>query len=143
MGIVGTGETKIAINTDKKWHDWGKGSDKLSVICAMTIYPKAVNGGWSDFGKCSKTCGGGVQTRKCSKPAPANGGKKCVGASSQKCNTKACPVNGGWSAFGKCSKTCGGGVQTRKCSNPAPKNGGKNCVGASSQKCNTKACPVP
>ena len=39
-GIVGTGETKIALNTDKKWHDWGKGSDKLSVICAMTIYPK-------------------------------------------------------------------------------------------------------
>merc|ERR1712048_645769 len=37
-GIVGKSETKIAISSsDKKWHDWGKGSDKLSVICALTI----------------------------------------------------------------------------------------------------------
>ena len=45
-GIVGTGETKIALNTDKKWHDWGKGSDKLSVVCAMTIYPRGNTNAW-------------------------------------------------------------------------------------------------
>ena len=40
-GIGGTGETKIALNNgDKKWHDWGKGSDKLAVLCAMPIAPK-------------------------------------------------------------------------------------------------------
>ena len=36
-GIVGKGETKIALNTDKKWHDWGVGADKLSVLCAMNL----------------------------------------------------------------------------------------------------------
>ena len=34
-GLRGTGETKIALyHGDKKWHDWGKGADKLSVVCA-------------------------------------------------------------------------------------------------------------
>ena len=35
-GIKGTGETRIAMNTDNRWHDWGTGSDALGVICAMT-----------------------------------------------------------------------------------------------------------
>ena len=36
-GIVGRGETKIALHTDKKWHDWGVGADKLGVLCAMSL----------------------------------------------------------------------------------------------------------
>ena len=57
-----------------------------------------VNGGWSDwspFGDCSKTCGGGEKTRyrTCTNPAPANGGKDCVGPSSDSmnCNEQGCP----------------------------------------------------
>ena len=56
-----------------------------------------VDGGWSDFGewsKCSAECGGGKQERKktCTAPAPANGGKDCVGEDSEErdCNTQAC-----------------------------------------------------
>ena len=34
-GLVGRGETKITLNpVDKMWHDWGTGSEKLSVLCA-------------------------------------------------------------------------------------------------------------
>ena len=57
-GIVGKGETKIALNTDKKWHDWGVGADKLGVLCAMklggtlcvkcAVYPAVVLCVWGD-----------------------------------------------------------------------------------------------
>ena len=49
-----------------------------------------LDGGWSDFGACSKACDGGTQTRNCSNPAPANGGRDCVGDSTTACNTQAC-----------------------------------------------------
>jgi hypothetical protein len=56
-----------------------------------------VNGGWipySAWSKCTKTCGGGTQTRTrtCTNPAPANGGKDCVGSASKTkaCNEEAC-----------------------------------------------------
>ncbi|XP_061786536.1 A disintegrin and metalloproteinase with thrombospondin motifs 2-like isoform X2 [Nerophis lumbriciformis] len=51
-------------------------------------------GSWSEFGQCSRTCGGGVQfrTRDCDNPRPANGGRTCVGATYQfqMCNTNQC-----------------------------------------------------
>ena len=114
--------------------------------CDVGYYPSGGvckrDGGWSNFTGCSVLCGGGTQTRTCTNPAPVNGGAGCVGASSQSCNTHACPVSGGWSGWGACSVSCGGGTQTRTCSNPAPANGGATCAGAASQSCNTQACPV-
>ena len=50
----------------------------------------AQDGGWSGFGACSKACDGGTQIRNCSNPAPANGGKDCVGDGTNACNTQAC-----------------------------------------------------
>ncbi|AWP12163.1 putative disintegrin and metalloproteinase with thrombospondin motifs 2-like [Scophthalmus maximus] len=51
-------------------------------------------GSWSEFGQCSRTCGGGVQfrTRDCDNPRPANGGRTCVGATYQFqiCNSNEC-----------------------------------------------------
>uniref|UniRef100_A0A672ZPP4 ADAM metallopeptidase with thrombospondin type 1 motif 2 n=1 Tax=Sphaeramia orbicularis TaxID=375764 RepID=A0A672ZPP4_9TELE len=51
-------------------------------------------GSWSEFGQCSRTCGGGVQfrTRDCDNPRPANGGRTCMGATYQfqMCNTNEC-----------------------------------------------------
>ena len=50
---------------------------------------------WADFGDCSKTCGGGEQSRNrsCSNPAPLNGGQDCDGdaVETQACSTDACP----------------------------------------------------
>ncbi|XP_022785365.1 A disintegrin and metalloproteinase with thrombospondin motifs adt-1-like isoform X2 [Stylophora pistillata] len=108
---------------------------------------------WSSFGGCTATCGGGFRyrRRKCDHPAPANGGKKCPGASFQSigCNVQACPVDGHWSPWGRyrrCSKSCGGGSQhrTRKCSNPPPENGGASCRGQNKQtrSCNSRPCKV-
>ena len=48
-------------------------------------------GGWSEWGRCSKTCGTGTQTRTCTNPTPLNGGAQCSGESSQDCNPQECP----------------------------------------------------
>ena len=59
-----------------------------------------VNGGYSDwkpYGVCSKTCGGGVQTRErtCTNPMPSNGGKNCSGLgpenTTRECKNQECP----------------------------------------------------
>ena len=50
----------------------------------------AVDGGFSVFSACSKTCGGGTRIRTCTNPEPRNGGKGCVGDSQETCNTQAC-----------------------------------------------------
>jgi hypothetical protein len=66
-------------------------------LCQKGFVQK-VDGNWSaygTYGQCTKKCGGGVQkrTRTCSNPAPAHGGKACVGNSEeeQACNQQACP----------------------------------------------------
>ena len=83
-----------------------------------------VNGGWgqwSSYGKCSKPCGRGKQTRnrKCNAPAPSPGGEYCVGVGSQTrhCNTNSC-CKDIWPSK-KCKK------QKRKCKKK--KNVKKNC----------------
>ncbi|XP_027622423.1 LOW QUALITY PROTEIN: A disintegrin and metalloproteinase with thrombospondin motifs 13 [Tupaia chinensis] len=57
----------------------------------------AVHGHWSSWGPrspCSRSCGGGVVTRRrrCNNPRPAFGGRACIGADLQAemCNTQAC-----------------------------------------------------
>ncbi|XP_072562614.1 A disintegrin and metalloproteinase with thrombospondin motifs 2-like isoform X2 [Paramormyrops kingsleyae] len=51
-------------------------------------------GAWSQFGSCSRSCGGGVQfrTRQCDNPAPTNGGRTCFGRNYELrlCSTEEC-----------------------------------------------------
>ena len=61
---------------------------KLNHIRALVM---TVNGGWSEYGACSVTCGEGIQTRACSNPYPRNGGATCIGASTEACSTLPCP----------------------------------------------------
>jgi len=73
---------------------------------------------WSSFSKCSKECGGGVQTRTRRKiSSPENGGKACeVLQETQPCNTGSCDRDcmlSDWSAWGACSQACDGGKMTR------------------------------
>ncbi|KAJ8310623.1 hypothetical protein KUTeg_012488 [Tegillarca granosa] len=108
----------------------------------MVLSEAGVDGGWTSWGSwgtCSKSCGGGSQSRSrsCTNPAPQYGGANCAGSSSssQACNTHNCPIHGNWAtwaAWGTCTVTCGGGSQTRSrtCSNPTPQYGGNTCSGS-------------
>ncbi|KAK3592726.1 hypothetical protein CHS0354_007728 [Potamilus streckersoni] len=115
-----------------------------------------VHGSWSEwsfFGKCSLTCGQGVQqrTRSCENPEPVNGGRSCIGESVEQrpCSVRQCPVDGQWGnwlPWEECSTTCGPGqrVRNRRCDNPAPQLGGQLCIGLSTELtvCNMRPCPV-
>lgn len=121
-------------------------------------HPCPIDGGfteWSDYSKCTKSCGNGTTSiyRNCTNPAPQYGGKNCSGSFivSYSCNTHKCPIDGRytqWSSFTDCSKSCGSGIQSRhrNCTNPVPQYKGKDCnvLGLSTEtlQCNTHYCPV-
>mmetsp|Transcript_100453 Transcript_100453/g.279728 ORF Transcript_100453/g.279728 Transcript_100453/m.279728 type:complete len:1521 (-) Transcript_100453:417-4979(-) len=84
-------------------------------------------GGWSEWGSCSSSCGGGQRSRdRQIAVAPKDGGKACDVQDKEEmeaCNTEPCRdvkcVDGKWSdwtGWSPCSQTCGGGVtfRTRK-----------------------------
>ncbi|XP_060581396.1 SCO-spondin-like [Ruditapes philippinarum] len=113
-------------------------------------------GAWGPWASCSKSCGGGKQTksRTCQyrgSSASTPHGKPCDGESvkSQACNADACPVDARWSiwsAFGPCNATCGGGfrIKSRTCIYPTTAPLGRNCTGAPefSEECNPQPCAV-
>jgi hypothetical protein len=53
--------------------------------------PAPVDGGWSPWSECQS----GKQTRTCTNPTPANGGKPCAGDASQSCQVPVPPTPGG------------------------------------------------
>lgn len=110
------------------------------------------SGSWGDWSKCSKSCGGGVETRSFNiKTHPANGGKACPVDQQQTCNTQVCPhpdpnepvdCEGNWGDWSNCTETCGGGIQTRSFNiTTHPANGGKLCPASQHRACNTEECP--
>ncbi|XP_053195025.1 properdin-like [Scomber japonicus] len=112
-------------------------------------------GAWSPPGKCSASCGEGLQLsiRACDSPAPKYGGRFCEGQSAQssKC-LSVCAVDGswsGWSSWGECSSSCVSvdrpplRTRHRSCSNPPPSSSppGKGCHGDDSQTENCNHLP--
>ncbi|XP_065836238.1 coadhesin-like [Oscarella lobularis] len=146
----------------------------LSQVASNDVYSyiyRECRGRWTQWTKwetCTKTCGGGKQTRhRTCRPIDANlcwGYMKptCKGVSSRSrnCNKKNCPVISGstttsgvykwsaWASWSSCSVSCGsGGVKQRKRScalDPKALYGPRYCQGKEIQKlaCGTGCCPV-
>eukprot|EP00435_Cladocopium_sp_Y103_P018627 s4452_g4.t1 len=107
---------------------------------------------YGPWGECSKTCGGGEQTRtRAFATAAAHGGAACTGEAEEtkECNEQACPIDckfTDWSEWGECSKTCRSSMlfgsrkqRTREIETEAA-HGGAECVGSTNQG---SSCPVP
>jgi hypothetical protein len=73
---------------------------------------------WSAYGACSKSCGGGVATRRKIVVSPALHSGACNHSltSDTSCNLEPCNLDchvSAWSPFTACSSSCGRGEQTR------------------------------
>ena len=99
---------------------------------------------WTEWSKCSTTCGEGVKTRtRTCEHSPA----KCRRfqlKDTEKCfNSQPCGYWANWQGWGKCTVTCGLGVKSRirKCVDGTSGQGG--CQGSYEDitPCNTQVCP--
>jgi hypothetical protein len=122
-------------------------SHECPIDCVMTSWLSwAADGGSA----CSKTCGGGSQTRERSVSVDVQfGGTACEHTSeSRDCNTHECPVDcvlTSWTEWSTCTEECGPlGQQTRTRVTTEPDFGGVACPHPKeTQMCNTgKTCPI-
>jgi hypothetical protein len=107
--------------------------------------------------ECSKTCGGGVQSRAYAVTVEATHGSACAAAvgdtQERPCNEQLCDndCEGEWSAWSACSAECGGGERQRTYAiASAAVAAGAACPHAAAdtetEACNSQACalePVP
>jgi len=106
---------------------------------------------WGGWGKCSRTCGGGIRLRERAYLSQAeNGGKSCAGSPAEvlACNIEECPIDCTWAMWhtpGPCTKTCGGGAFKRhRAKFQEVAFGGKTCTGPNTEigPCNVEPCAV-
>jgi hypothetical protein len=122
----------------------------LSQECNTSPCPQNCIGSWSDYGPCSKDCGGGTQTRNFVVSKNELFGGVCPnkgGVQSRSCNSQPCPrdCSGYWSSWSSCSRTCGGGTQTRNFIVRTSEAYGGICPDKGKQEtqsCNTNPCPT-
>ncbi|KAJ8374864.1 hypothetical protein SKAU_G00054440 [Synaphobranchus kaupii] len=91
------------------------GPDRQDQVCVLAACDR--NGGWSDWTgwtECTKSCGGGVRTRRreCDSPTPEGEGDYCEGQRTEitPCSTDHCPVapctEVPGTAFSSCGPSC-------------------------------------
>eukprot|EP01135_Chromosphaera_perkinsii_P011063 Nk52_evm22s2325 gene=Nk52_evmTU22s2325 len=109
-------------------------------------------GNWTEWGKCSETCGGGMQNRTREITTHRqNGGEPCPDLiDDQSCNEQPCPIHcnvSDWSSWSECSVKCGNGTQTRsRTIIRKHAHGGNECPDpddlTQTKKCIQKPCKV-
>jgi len=105
---------------------------------------------FSEWGSCTRTCGGGISTHtRGIQTQNAYGGKSCpILIEDKNCMMALCSIDcelTGWSEWSECSKTCLVGTHTRsRLVKREAENGGNACDAERSetQNCNIGSCPV-
>eukprot|EP00929_Paragymnodinium_shiwhaense_P115847 TRINITY_DN8499_c0_g8_i1.p1 TRINITY_DN8499_c0_g8~~TRINITY_DN8499_c0_g8_i1.p1 ORF type:complete len:5046 (+),score=966.34 TRINITY_DN8499_c0_g8_i1:123-15260(+) len=119
--------------------------------CGMAPCPQHCSlGQWQDWSDCSRTCGGGVETRRrLVSIEPMHGGKECGNNNGQSrvCSQHPCPVDciyKAWTDWSECTATCGGGHRFRSHETVEPLYGGYAChpERTSRAMCSVAPCPV-
>lgn len=100
-GLVIFPPNRSPLHTPTHTFLWGNDLVLNRCWCLSKLYFFPVDGSyseWTEFGKCTVTCGGGVRqrTRECTNPAPDNGGQSCErlgpAMESEQCNVEPCPT---------------------------------------------------
>jgi len=157
MPILNSNTNTCAVWTSNKENpyarQWRTGtgtydSDALQMIC-LKNQDCVIDNNWSDWGECSKECGGGTQTRTKQVIKPQIGLGEACGETVQtrECNTNPCPIDcvvGAWGEWSNCTRDCGGGEQNRNRTIVVqPQYGGKECPPlVETRECNKNPCPV-
>ena len=134
---TGFGQATITTTyTDKFFSSISCGTTTSQTTCCVA---PAVS--YSDWGSCSRSCGGGLQYRI--KTTTACDGTVTKTQESQACNSHDCCSSVYYTDSSECSKSCGGGTKKQiahsNYNGQLCPNQNKNSGGAA---CNTKACPV-
>ena len=97
----------------------------------------------SNYGTCSKTCGGGVQYRNYQSKDTYLGTTCGTGRDERSCNTQSCcskTVDYKWGSWSTCSKLCNTGTQTRTVYKKSAYDGSSCGTYQQTQNCNTTSC---
>jgi hypothetical protein len=101
--------------------------------CNTDVCPvNCVVGEWSNWGTCTKSCGGGLQERTRSIiTQPQGNGTSCPEVrQTRECNTDVCPVDcqvSDWANWSACPTPCGGTQERRRSIITQPKGTGNQC----------------
>ena len=123
------------------------GADSEERMCNENACPIWTE--WTDWTPCTRTCGGGIQSKLRECTLARNGGSSlfCEGEAvlNIECNTQDCPSWGSWGEWTSCTKSCGGGSRTkiRECLLLSGAQDSSSCLGVkeNTEVCNPETCP--
>ena len=106
--------------------------------------PCPVPSEWSEWGACSKSCGGGTRrkSRECVDSRDANGNPCNADLENEEpCNEQPCPTWTSWTEWTECTKSCGGGRRKKLRECVTLERG--LCIGDAemNEDCNVESCP--